>query len=75
MTSPNSALPSHSRRLCGDCEIWTAVGWGGGGKMVLGVQVAAIQEINKSDLALKNNLIPVCSNINAVWIAYFVYRL
>ena len=29
MTSPNSALPSRNRRLCGDCEMWTAVGWGG----------------------------------------------
>ena len=30
LTSPNSALPSRNRRLCGNCEMWTAVGWGGG---------------------------------------------
>ena len=35
VTSPNSALPSRNRRLSGDCEMWTAVGWGE--KRVLGV--------------------------------------
>ena len=29
VTSPHSALLSRSRRLCGDCEKWTAVWMGG----------------------------------------------
>ena len=29
VTSPNSAQPFRRRRLCGDCEMSTAVGWGG----------------------------------------------
>ena len=40
VTSRNSALPSRRRRLCGYCEMWTAVGWGE--KRVLDVRAAAI---------------------------------
>ena len=31
VTSPHSALPSRSRRLCEDCEMWTSVVRGGRG--------------------------------------------
>ena len=51
--SPNSALPSRNRRICGDCEMWTAVGWGE--QRELGVQVAANQEIYKSFFTIHHN--------------------